>query len=171
MRNEVGVRVIGIDPGYERLGVAVIEKPNKGKEFLIFSDCFKTSPKKPHSERLLLLSNFIDNCLNQYKPDIMALESLFFNTNQKTAVKVAEARGVILSRAAHFDVETIEINPLQVKMAITGYGRCEKRQMISNIPRIIKIEKKITYDDEFDAIAVGLTCTAALKTLLIKKQL
>ncbi len=161
------VRVIGIDPGYERLGVAVLEKPDTGKEFLVFSDCFRTSPKTPQAERLLFLSDSIDRCVEKYKPTVMALATLFFNTNQKTAVRLAEARGVIMSRAAFFGLNILEFSPLQVKQAITGYGRCEKKQLMATIPHIIKVEKKIQYDDEFDAIAVGLTCTAVLRTSLL----
>ncbi len=162
------IRVIGIDPGYERLGVAVIEKTVKGEEFLVFSDCIKTSPKKSQAERLLILSESIDKCIEKYKPDFMAIESLFFNTNQKTVIRVAEARGVIISRAAFHKIKIYEFNPLQIKQAITGYGKCEKNQLISTLPHIIKIEKTITHDDEFDAIAVGLTCTAVLRTVLLQ---
>ncbi len=165
------VRVIGIDPGYERLGVAIIEKDPKGKEFLVFSNCFKTSSKSPQAERLLFLSQAIDGCIEKYQPAIMALESLYFNTNQKTATRVAEARGVMMSRAASFGLEVVEFNPLQVKQAITGYGRCQKNQIKATLPHIIKIEKKIKHDDEFDAIAIGLTCVAVLRTSLLKRTL
>jgi crossover junction endodeoxyribonuclease RuvC len=98
----------------------------------------------------------------------MAIESLFFNTNQKTVIRVAEARGVIISRAAFHKIKIYEFNPLQIKQAITGYGKCEKQQLISTLPHIIKIKKTITYDDEYDAIAVGLTCTAVLRTVLLQ---
>lgn len=162
------IKVIGIDPGYERLGIAVIEKKLNDKEILIFSNCIKTSPKDPQSKRLLYISKSIDECIEKYKPKVMALETLFFNTNQKTAVKVAEARGVVMSRAAFYGLDMYEFNPLQVKQAITGYGRCEKRQIISTLPHIIKIDKEIHYDDEYDAIAVGLTCTAVLRNTNLK---
>ena len=159
------IRVMGIDPGYERLGIAVIEKELKGLETLVFSECIKTSPKDPQSKRLFHISNSVDDCIEKHKPTVMALETLFFNTNQKTAVKVAEARGVIISRAGFYGLDVYEFSPLQVKQAITGYGRCEKRQIISTLPHIIKIDKEIRYDDEFDAIAVGLTCTAVLRNV------
>ena len=162
------IRIIGIDPGYERLGVAIIEKTEKGEELLVFSDCIKTSPQKTQAERLLILSESIDDCIKKYKPNFMAIESLFFNTNQKTVIKVAESRGVVISRAAFHKIKVYEFNPLQVKQAITGYGRCEKKQLISTLPHIIKINKEITHDDEFDAIAVGLTCTAVLRTVLLE---
>ncbi len=159
------IRVIGIDPGYERLGLAIIEKQSNGLETLISSDCIETSPKTAHSERLLYISRSIDNFIEKYQPKIIAIETLFFNTNQKTAIKVAEARGVVISRSAYYGLDLYEFSPLQIKQAITGYGRCEKKQLISILPRIIQINKKIKHDDEFDAIAIGLTCTATIKNI------
>src|SRR5690349_4662525 len=89
------MRVIAIDPGYERMGVAVIEKTT-GKETLIFSECFKTSPKIPHEERLNLIGQEIEKVIKKYEPTAMAIETLFFKNNQKTAMHVSEARGVML---------------------------------------------------------------------------
>lgn len=163
--------VIGIDPGYGRLGIAVIKKEKNKQEVLIYSCCVETCPKKEHSERLFYISNAVDDCIKKHKPDLLAVESIFFNTNKKTVLKVAEARGVIISRAAFFGVEVHEFSPLQVKLAITGYGRSSKNQIINTLPRIIKIEKEIKHDDEYDAIAVGLTClTVSMSPLYMKKN-
>lgn len=161
------LKVLGIDPGYERLGMAVIEKKETGKEFLVFSDCVKTSNKEEHWNRLYKIDLALEECIKRDQPEVLAIETLFFNTNQKTAIKVAEVRGVIMSTAAKYGMKVKEFNPLQVKQAITGYGRSEKRQVIATLPYIIKIDKKIKYDDEFDAIAVALACSATLSSLRI----
>lgn len=154
------MKLIAIDPGYERLGIAVIEKNPKEKEVLLYSDCFKTDKKLPHYERLGLIGNEISKIISEYKPEVLCLENLFFTNNQKTAITVAEARGVILYEAAKNNLKVYEYGPGQIKVAVTGYGKSDKEQIISMIPRLIKINKTIKHDDEFDAIAVGLTCFA-----------
>jgi len=98
--------------------------------------------------------------IETYTPKALALENLFFTNNQKTAITVAEARGVILYQAAIHGLPVYEYGPGQIKVAVTGYGKSDKEQIISMIPRLIGIQKTITHDDEYDAIAVGLTCFA-----------
>jgi crossover junction endodeoxyribonuclease RuvC len=154
--NQPKRRIIAIDPGYERLGIAVVEKVD-GKERVIYSDCFKTSPKTPHPKRLLAIGEKLRAVIAEYQPTALAAETLFLQTNQKTVMAVAEARGVILYAAACYSLPVWEFSPLQIKMAVTGYGRSDKRQLTGMVKRLVKIEKKIIDDDEFDAIAVGLT--------------
>jgi crossover junction endodeoxyribonuclease RuvC len=151
------MRILSIDPGYERLGIAVIEKMSRQKEVLIFSECFKTSPKLPHHERLTRIGNRILEVIKQYKPESLATEKLFFSNNQKTALTVSEARGVILYTASSSGLDVYEYTPIQIKIAVTGYGRSEKRQVMSMVQKLIIIDKKTNSDDEFDAIAIGLT--------------
>ena len=156
------MKIISIGPGYERLGVAILEKLPKQKETLIFSECFKTSSKLPHHERLALIGNRIKEIIKKYKPEQLATEKLFFSGNQKTAMLVAEARGVILYTGSSLGLEVFEYTPIEVKIAITGYGRSEKRQIISMVGKLIDVPKGLPFgkgksDDEFDAIAIGLT--------------
>ncbi len=151
------MRIIAIDPGYERMGVAVIEKAKAGKETLLYSECFKTSPKIPHAERLALIGKEIENLIKEYKPEAMAIETLFFSTNKKTAMQVSEARGVMLYVASTLGIEVREFSPVAIKIAVTGYGKSDKHQITEMTKKLIKIDKKIKYDDEYDAIAVGLT--------------
>ncbi|MFZ2522033.1 MAG: crossover junction endodeoxyribonuclease RuvC [Minisyncoccia bacterium] len=160
------MRIVSIDPGYERLGIAILEKLPQGvtlgKEVLVFSECFKTSSKLPHSERLTLIGDRIKEIIKKYKPEQMATEKLFFSGNQKTAMLVAEARGVILYSGTSAGIPVFEYTPNQVKIAITGYGRSEKRQIISMVQKLITFPKGVPFgktqsDDEFDAIAIGLT--------------
>ena len=163
------MRIISIDPGYERVGIAIAEKnpkPSVGqvqKEKLVYSDCFKTSAKIPLTERLFLIGQEIDKVIKKHKPEAMAIEKLFFTTNQKTVMGVSEARGVIMYQALFNKIPVFEYTPLQIKIAITGYGRGDKKQIIAMLQHLIKIEKEIKYDDEYDAIAVGLTHLACTK--------
>jgi len=158
------MRILGIDPGYERLGIAIIEK-RENKDFLVYSECFQTSKEKPFHERLLLLGNKMEDIIKTYKPDVLSIETLMFNTNQKTVMKVAETRGVILFQAIKNSLEVFEFNPLQIKIAITGYGRSDKSQVTEMVKRLVKIEKKGAKDDEYDAIACAITCFASYKAI------
>ena len=149
-----------MDPGYERVGIAVLEKTNGSRESLLFSECFKTSAKIPHTERLKLIGDEIIRVVGEFKPEALAIEKLFFNTNQKTAILVAEARGVILFQAGVRSIPIFEYVPGEIKVAVTGYGKSDKGQIKAMVERLIKINRGIKHDDEYDAIAVGLTCFA-----------
>ena len=154
------MKVISIDPGYERVGIAIIEKLKLG-EVLLFSECFRTSPKISHGGRLRLIGEEIERVIDEFQPDTMAIETLFFNDNQKTAMAVSEARGVVIYEGARKGLTVREFTPLEIKMAVTSYGRSDKQQVIEMVKRLIIIppsSKKL--DDEYDAIAVGLTCFA-----------
>ncbi|MDP3725762.1 MAG: crossover junction endodeoxyribonuclease RuvC [bacterium] len=156
------MKILAIDPGFERLGIAVLQKKQKGQEELLYSACFKTSPKIPFSKRLLAIGNEIEKIIKKYNPDALAIETLFFNTNQKTAMRVAEARGVIIFESQKNDLGVFEYTPLQIKIAITGYGKATKDQVAVMVSKLIKLngasEKN---DDELDAIAIGLTHSAS----------
>ncbi len=155
-------KVLSIDPGYERLGIAIIEK-DQGMEKLIYSDCFHTKKELPHNERLFLIGEEIKRVIKKHHPSVLAIETLIFNSNQKTATKVSEVRGLIIYIASSFKMKVCEYSPLQIKQAVTGYGRSSKKQIENFIPHLIKLPKKKMKDDELDAIATGLTCTASLK--------
>lgn len=158
------MRVLGIDPGYERLGLAIIEKQNN-KEVLVYSECFQTSSKTPFHERLLLLGNKVRDIIKEYEPDVLAIETLMFNTNQKTVMNVAEARGAILLESSRGGLKITEFNPLQIKIALTGYGRSDKAQVTGMVKRLVSINKDDAKDDEYDAIACALTCIASYKNM------
>ena len=157
------MRIISIDPGYERLGIAVLEK-GTGKEELLFSECFITSTKEKHEDRLRLIGQEIEKIIKKYEPEAMGIETLFFKNNAKTAMKVSEARGVMLYEAAKNNLKVLEFTPLQIKVAVTGYGKSDKEQVTEMVKRLIKITKPIKYDDEYDAIAVGLTLFACYRS-------
>lgn len=151
------MKIISIDPGYERIGIAIIEKENNFKEKLLYSDCFLTCAKDSFEDRLNQIGKEIERLIKEYKPKALIIESLFFNSNQKTALKVSEAKGIIKYCALSKNIPIFEFTPLQIKTAITGYGRGTKNQITSMVCNLINIEKKVKYDDEYDAIAVGLT--------------
>ena len=157
------MKVLGIDPGYERIGIAVVEKNNTQKEELVYSTCFKTDPKLPFIERLFLIGEEIDQICKKHSPSLLSIETLLFNTNQKTALMVSEARGVIMYEAKRNGLEICEYTPLQIKNAITGYGRASKNQVDMMTRQLISISDNIKQDDEIDAIATALTCCASYK--------
>ena len=161
------MKVLGIDPGYERLGIAILEK-NKGdqKESLVYSDCFKTSSKIPHHQRLSLIFEELNRLIKEFKPDALSIETLFFNTNQKTVMNVSESRGVIVALCSFNKMDIKEFSPLQIKSAVTGNGRSDKNGVIKMIPLLIKLDKKIKHDDEYDAIAAGLTYFANSRNII-----
>jgi crossover junction endodeoxyribonuclease RuvC len=157
--------ILGIDPGFERLGVAVIEKtPRNKKEQVLFSECFKTSAKLEFPTRLNLIGQEIDRVIKKYKPEILAIETLFLNTNQKTVMHVAEVRGVVIYECVKNNIRVFEASPPQIKIATTGYGRASKEQIIKMVKILVDIDKKKESDDELDAIAIALTASACLKT-------
>lgn len=154
------MKLLAIDPGVERVGIAVLEKVGGGKETLIYSDCFKTSSKLPHTERLVLIGEEIARIIKKWKPEALAIEKLYFETNTKTAMSVAEARGVVLYEAGLCELTIHEYTPLEIKVAVTGYGKSDKSAVAKMVPKLIVLGEKKMIDDEIDAIAVGLTCFA-----------
>ena len=159
------MRILGIDPGFERLGVAVLEK-NKGdkKEKVIFSECFHTSAKLEFSKRLLLIGKEVKNIIKKYKPEILSIETLFLTTNHKTVMHVAEARGVVIYEAIQAKLKIFEASPPQIKIATTGYGKADKNQIIKMVKILVDIDNSKKSDDELDAIAIALTAFACIKT-------
>jgi crossover junction endodeoxyribonuclease RuvC len=149
------MKVLAIDPGFGRCGLAVLEKES-GKERLIFSECIETSPKLTFPERLFSVVSECKRVLEKEKPDYVALEKLYFATNQKTAMQVSEVRGALISLAAEHNVPISEYTPMQVKAAL-GYGKADKKQVAKMLHMLVKIDKTIERDDEYDAIAVAVT--------------
>lgn len=154
------MRILSIDPGFERIGIAIIEKTNSNKDVLVFSECFKTSAKILFHERLTLIGKEVEKIIKKYKPEVLAIEKLYFTTNQKTVMSVSEARGTIMYVASKNGLFIHEYTPPQIKVAVTGYGKASKEMILSMVPKLIDMKKGINSDDELDAIAIGLTCLA-----------
>lgn len=153
------MRVIGVDPGYDRLGVAIVEIQN-GVEVLLFSDCITSDRTLPFPARLQEIGMAFSDLLHTHKPDALAIETLFFNQNQKTVMGVAQTRGILIYLAARNDCEIFEFGPQEVKVAMTGYGKSDKQAVISMVKQLVKGAPLEAFDDEYDAIAVGITCLA-----------
>jgi crossover junction endodeoxyribonuclease RuvC len=148
--------ILAIDPGYERLGVAVISKGVQQKETVLFSDCLRTSAKDLFEDRLLQLGSLIEKIIEEYKPSCLAIENLFISNNQKTAMRVSEVRGMLIYVAKKYGLGVKEYTPLQIKLAVTGDGKSTKNQMIKMVRLLVRTMKVSALDDEFDAVAVGL---------------
>ncbi len=147
--------ILGIDPGVAIVGWAVIESV-RGRTRPIAYGAITTPAHTDIEARLLMIENDLNTIIDKYQPDEMAIEELFFNTNQTTAIAVAEARGVILLAAHRKGVKISEYTPLQVKQAVVGYGKAEKRQVIAMVSSILKLPAPPKPDDTADAVAIAL---------------
>ncbi|MCL2843682.1 MAG: crossover junction endodeoxyribonuclease RuvC [Oscillospiraceae bacterium] len=157
--------ILGIDPGYATVGFGLI-KGNRSRQEVITYGAITTPAGDPFAARLKQV--YDDTCLllEQFKPDAMAVEELFFNKNEKTAISVAHARGVLLLAGQAMGVPMFEYTPLQVKQAITGYGRAEKQQMMEMVKRLLKLNQIPKPDDAADALAVALCHMRSANNLL-----
>ncbi len=151
------MRIISIDPGYERLGVAIIDKEKNTREVVVFSDCFRTSAKETFEDRLFSIGNSLENIISEYSPTALSIENLFIQNNQKTAMRVSEVRGAIIYIAKKYKLNIKEYTPLQIKLAVTGNGKSTKDQVIKMVNMLVKNINGKKLDDEYDAIAIGLT--------------
>jgi len=147
--------ILGIDPGTARIGYALVDKKENGDANLLTYGCLELKNKE-QKERLGLISGLMSDLISKYHPEIMAIEKIFFTKNVKTALSVSEARGVMINSANSFNLELMEFTPLEVKTAVTGYGRAEKQQVQKMVCNILKLDKIPHPDDAADAIAIGL---------------
>ena len=153
------MRVIAVDPGYDRLGVAVLELEN-GKEKLIHSSCIETKKSDTLPDRIFVAGEEFTKLLNIHHPTALAIETIFFNSNQKTAIGVAGIRGMLIYLAKQKSCDVYEFNPQEIKVAITGYGKSDKTAVIDMVKRLVPLAPQKALDDEYDAIAIGVTCLA-----------
>ncbi len=147
--------ILGIDPGLAIVGWGVIEY--SGSHFKVLgSGTIETPAGMPTDERLCMIFDGIRSLIQQYKPQQMAIEELFFNTNITTGIRVAEARGVLIMCAKKMGVEIFEYTPLQVKQSVVGFGRAEKKQVITMVTMLLGLEKPPKPDDTADALAIAI---------------
>ena len=149
------MRILGIDPGIAIVGYGVIDAC-RGKFRLVAMGASRTPTGIPVEKRVEMVYDDICELIDTYKPDCMSCEELFFNTNQKTAIAVAEARGVILLAAMKKNIDFYEYTPLQVKQSVVGYGRAEKKQVITLVGMILGMENGPKLDDTADALALAI---------------
>ncbi len=151
------VRIIGIDPGFNRMGMAVVECAKGKKETLMWSTCVVSSPTLPFEERLMLLAREFESALEKYAPQIVSLEKIFFTNNQRTGIAVAEVRGMLRYLAGKHQLIIMEYTPQQIKQSVTGYGNADKKQVAHMVSLLLTLPHKPRHDDEYDAIAASLT--------------
>ncbi len=161
-RGAIGWRVLAFDPGFERLGVAVVEKVSN-RETLLFSECIRTSATLSFDARLGELGTAVEQLIARWQPDAVALEDIYFAKNAKTAMKVSEVRGMLSYLATSHTVPVFHYTPLQVKVAVTGYGQSDKKAVAMMVTKLVALPVAKRLDDELDAIAVGLTCLASVR--------
>ena len=156
------MRILGIDPGYAIVGFGVLDA-DRGAIRMLRCGAINTPAGVPMPMRLLQIQEDLETLIHQFSPDEMAIEELFFNTNVTTAMGVAQARGVILATAARLGVRIVEYTPSQVKQAVVGYGKAEKRQVMEMTRRILSLSSVPKPDDAADAVAIAL-CHARSST-------
>ena len=147
--------ILGIDPGIAIVGWGVL-RYEKGKFTPIAFGSIQTKAGQKVEDRLNQVFDALTAIIDKYHPDVMAIEELFWNTNQKTGIVVAEARGVIILAARRANIPIFEYTPLQVKQAIVGYGRAEKKQVIMMVTTFLGLKEAPKPDDTADALAIAI---------------
>ena len=163
------MRILGIDPGLAIVGWGVVERINGMTFAPVAYGSINTPAKTEVPYRLSLIYKNLRTIIEKYRPDEMAVEELFFNTNQTTGIAVAEARGVILLAAQEYGIPVAEYTPLQVKQAVGGYGKAEKHQVIDMVTRLLRLPAPPKPDDTADAIAIALCHGQSAGALLSQK--
>ena len=149
------IRILGIDPGYAIVGFGVLDYD--GVKFTpVEYGAVLTEAGQPFPERLRAIHEDIEFIFDKFRPHSMAIERLYFTSNQKTAIDVAQARGVTVLSAARRNVPVFEYTPLQVKMSVVGYGKAEKRQVMEMTQRILNLAQIPKPDDAADALAIAI---------------
>lgn len=157
------MRILGIDPGTGILGFGVVDIDAKGKASLIDAGVIRTPVKQADSDRLFTIYEELTEVIKDLKPDIMAVEKLFFAQNVTTAMSVSQARGVVLLMGKQYKMELHEYTPLQIKMALTGYGRADKKQVQEMVRVILGLKEIPKPDDCADALAAALCCAQTIR--------
>lgn len=161
------MRILGIDPGIATIGFGLIEA-ERGQAQMLQYGVITTEAGLPLSVRLLQIGNDMETLITHCKPDVIAIEELFFNNNVTTGIAVAHGRGVILYGAEKLGVPLFEYTPSQVKQAVVGYGKAEKRQVMEMTRRLLKLQSVPKPDDAADALALAL-CHARSETSLLRR--
>jgi crossover junction endodeoxyribonuclease RuvC len=160
------IRVLGIDPGTATIGWAIVSQ-HKGKVIPVSYGCINTSFKKTTSKRLKEIAEDLEKIIDKFKPQEAAVEDIFFFKNLKTVIKVSQAKGAILLTLEKHNLKIFEYTPLQLKQAITGYGRAEKKQVQLMVKNILKLKNIPRPDDASDALAIAICHINSRKVKLL----
>ncbi len=150
------MRILGIDPGTGILGFGIIDVTQNTKMVMVDAGVIKTPPHQPDSDRLVTIFDELTDIINEFKPQIMSVEKLFFAQNVTTAMSVAQARGVVLLCGKQSNLELFEYTPLQIKQAITGYGKADKKQIQEMVRVLLSLQEVPKPDDSADALAAAI---------------
>jgi len=162
MPTKITERILGIDPGFGRVGFGIIEK--QGTEWVhVTHGLIETSPKKTFVQRIVEIYEKVGEIIQEYKPTHAAVEELFFVKNVTTGIQVAQARGAILLTLTQAGIPVDEFTPMEVKQSVTGFGRAEKGQIQKMVIMILNLKEKKLQDDAADALAIALTAGQMLK--------
>ena len=157
------MRILGIDPGTGILGFGVIDVDDKGGFQLVDAGVIRTPVHEDDAVRLLTIFEELTDIIAQNKPTIMSVEKLFFARNVTTAMTVSQARGVVLLLGQQNGMELHEYTPMQIKQAITGYGKADKKQIQEMVRILLKLKEIPKPDDAADALAAAITCSMSLR--------
>jgi len=157
------VRILGIDPGTGILGFGIIDAELGGKSVMVDAGVIRTSSKESDSSRLLTIYEELESVIKLHKPTIMSVEKLFFAQNVTTAMTVSQARGVVLLLGEKNGMKLYEFTPLQIKQALTGYGRADKKQMQEMVKILLGLSEVPKPDDCADALAAAITCSITVR--------
>src|SRR5438445_9973432 len=149
------MRVLGVDPGLARTGIALVDGA-PGRLALLHAACLETVPQTSHAARLVNLMDLVFDACTELQPDVAAVEELYFSTNRRTAMRVSEARGVVLCALGRAGVDIAEYNPVQVKEAVCGYGAARKPQVARMTAQLLHLREALEPDDVADACAVAI---------------
>ncbi len=153
------MKILAIDPGYDRCGCAILD----GDGAVLSSSCITTDKKDTLEARFAHVYRELQNLIETEQPGHIALETLFFSVNKKTVINVAQARGIVVLLAGIYSIPLVELSPQEVKIALTGMGNATKDQVIRMVHMTLKIDTSKKLDDEIDAIALGIASLGAIK--------
>ncbi len=156
------MRIIGIDPGTGIVGFGIIDATG-GETTFVDAGVIKTPPHQEDSQRLYTIYDDLREIIKTHKPEVMAVEKLFFIRNITTAMSVSQARGVVLLLGRQEDLRLFEYTPLQVKQAVTGYGKADKKQIQEMVKVILKLPQTPKPDDVADALATAICCSTSMR--------
>lgn len=154
--------ILAVDPGYDRLGLAILKREG-GKEVVVMSMCATSTKNTPLSSRIAELESQVSKLLTEYQPEAIAFEKIFFNQSTSTALGVAEVRGMLETLAGQRGLSVFQYSPQEIKIAVTGYGKSDKKAVAAMVLRLVILPTRPRFDDEIDAIAVGITCLSSTR--------
>lgn len=157
------MRILGIDPGTGILGFGVIDVNKSSKMSLVDAGVIRTPVHEDDSVRLLTIFNELKSIIAEFKPEVMSVEKLFFARNVTTAMTVSQARGVVLLLGMQHELELHEYTPMQIKQAVTGYGRADKKQIQEMVRVLLQLKEIPKPDDAADALAAAICCSMTLR--------